>query len=44
MPIFRQTSTTGVPFSACLKAKAFCSGAYRDFFVDRSPLFHVPRN
>ena len=44
MPSFRQISTTGVPFSACLSANAICSGEYRDLFMDCSPLSRIPRN
>jgi len=33
IPIFRHTSTIGVPPSACLDANAICSSAYLDFFM-----------
>ena len=33
-----------VPFSACLRANAICSGEYRDHFMDCSPLSRIPRN
>ena len=44
MPSSRQTSTTTIPFSAYLMAKAICSGVYRDLLMVCSPLFRIPRD
>src|SRR3984957_21070964 len=38
MPIFRITSPTGVPVSACRSAKAICSSLYRVFFIRQPSL------
>src|ERR1700691_2957799 len=38
MPIFRITSPTGVPVSACRNAKAICSSLYRVFFIRQPSL------
>src|SRR6202453_1369834 len=38
MPIFRITSPTGVPVSACRNAKAICSSLYRVFFMAKPSL------
>ena len=40
MPIFLQTSSTGVPTSACLSANAICSSVNFDFFTAQPP-FHI---
>ncbi len=37
MPILRQISTTGVPFSTCRSANALRSGMYVDLFVAWAP-------
>jgi len=36
IPIFRQTSATRVPVSACRSANAICSSVNFDFFIDKT--------
>jgi hypothetical protein len=36
IPIFRQTSETPVPVSACRRAKAICSPVNLDVFIDKT--------